>query len=351
VASHWWDDQPDERYWLEITDRADLGADLNAPATSETGKDYWSYVFVREVAAGDVVFHYQARPTGAITHWSRAIGEAYEDEVTWGAHGQASGRGPVEPYPRPGWRHPLEGPYELDQAITKDELRAREAQLRATHTNLFSRYPGEPLYFPFLFSSARPLRAFQGYLTKLPRELLQVFPTLRDAAALASSTAPVETDPAPPSSSDLGTDYRPANPNVKTAKRDPFSVDPDIVDRGLRAHAEIQDSLSAAVREAGYEPRSPVSGEPNFDLAWRDGETIVVAEVKSLTATNEERQLRLALGQVLRYAGLLRRSDRPVRAVIAIERGPVDASWEALCASLGVRLAWPETFAVLFDSP
>jgi hypothetical protein len=32
-------------------------------------------------------------------------------EVRWGAHGMASGRGPVRPYPRPGWRVPLDGPH------------------------------------------------------------------------------------------------------------------------------------------------------------------------------------------------------------------------------------------------
>ena len=34
-----------------------------------------------------------------------------------------------------------------------------------------------------------------------------------------------------------------------------------------------------------------------FDIAWDDDDDIVVAEVKSLTTRNEEKQLRLALGQ------------------------------------------------------
>lgn len=348
-ASRWWDTQPGERYWLEITGRADLGSDLNAPALKETGNPYWSYDFVREVAAGDVVFHYRARPRGAITHWSRAIGEAYEDEVIWGAHGQAGGRGPVEPYPRAGWRHPLEGPYPLDRVIGMDELRSRETELREIRAKLSSRHPGASLYFPFLFSPTRPLRAFQGYLTRLPQELLGVFPVMRDAAEIAMGTVPDPSEPGSPSPPGLGTGYRPANTNVRTATRDPFSVDPDIVDRGLRAHAETQDALSAAVRAAGFEPRSPISGEPNFDLAWREGEAVIVAEVKSLTRTNEERQLRLALGQVLRYAELLRQGVHPVRAVIATERSPADPSWRALTESLGVTLVWPETFASLFD--
>jgi hypothetical protein len=51
--------------------------------------------------------------------------------------------------------------------------------------------------------------------------------------------------------------------------------------------------------------RTPRPDEPQYDLAWLAGDTLYVAEVKSLTAANEERQLRLGLGQVLRYTHLL----------------------------------------------
>jgi hypothetical protein len=118
--------------------------------------------------------------------------------------------------------------------------------------------------------------------------------------------------------------------------------------RALASHARTQDALADAVTAAGFVPRSPVPGEPVFDIAWEDGDTIVVAEIKSLTERNEEKQLRLALGQVLRYAHLLGVKDRPVRRVIAVEWEPSDASWTGLCAALGVALAWPDTFGKLF---
>lgn len=151
-----------EIFWLEITDRDDLGADLNAPAESETGDPYWSYALVREVREADVVLHYRARPSKVITHWSRAVGEPDPDEVIWGAHGMASGRGPVTPYARPGWRHPLNGPYPLAEPITLADLRAAEDAIPAVHEHLLAAHPRTPLYFPFLFSRSRPLRAFQG---------------------------------------------------------------------------------------------------------------------------------------------------------------------------------------------
>jgi hypothetical protein len=346
----WWEDAPKECFWLEITDRVDLGADLNAPAEREEGGSYWGYDFVREVSEGDVVFHYRAWPHGAITQWSRALGDPYEDEVVWGAHGQASGRGPVEPYPRPGWRHPLEGPFDLSGSVTKEELRNLEDPIREVYENLSERYPGHPLYFPFQLSDTRPLRAFQGYLTKLPREVVELVPALAEVDEIAAATRRTAAKPAPGAArSILGGNYRPANPEVRTAQREPFSVDPDLVDRALQGHARTQELLAAAVRAAGLVPRSHVPGEPAFDLAWEDGDALVVAEVKSLTKRNEERQLRLALGQVLRYSHLLEERGRPVRPVIATEREPTDASWSALGKRLGVAVVWPQTFARIFE--
>jgi hypothetical protein len=49
------------------------------------------------------------------------------------------------------------------------------------------------------------------------------------------------------------------------------------------------------------EPCSQKADAPNFDIAWIDGSRVFVGEVKSMTPDNEEEQLRLALGQVLRY--------------------------------------------------
>jgi len=83
---------------------------------------------------------------------------------------------------------------------------------------------------------------------------------------------------------------------------------------------------------------SPTSSDPQFDVACRAGETTLVAEVRSLTILNEERQLRLGLGQVPRYAHLMSgRGATPVPALV-VERPPADASWNDLCAALGVLL-------------
>jgi hypothetical protein len=59
--ARWWDSNPEERYWCEITDRRDIGSDLKCPQTNEADRKYWSYSLINEVAPGDVVFHYWTR--------------------------------------------------------------------------------------------------------------------------------------------------------------------------------------------------------------------------------------------------------------------------------------------------
>jgi hypothetical protein len=234
--------------------------------------------------------------------------------VFWGAHGQASGRGPVDPYWRPGWRRPLDGPYALTQPVTAAALNDMRADVVRVLGEVQAAHPGQTIYPPFVDYGGRQIRAFQGYLTKVPSAVVQFVPQLAEVARVAGSTRPHPGDPAPAAPQPgLGTDYRPANPHARTARRQPFSVDPDLVDRALQAHARTQEALAAALRAAGTAPRSPMPGEPVFDLAWEDDGTVCVAEVKSLNGSNDEKQLRLALGQVLRYGHLLREGQgRPV---------------------------------------
>jgi hypothetical protein len=57
-VAYWWDDEPDERYCCEITDRSDIGADLKCPQRRENGHRDWSYNLINDIWPGDVVFHY-----------------------------------------------------------------------------------------------------------------------------------------------------------------------------------------------------------------------------------------------------------------------------------------------------
>ena len=123
--------------------------------------------------------------------------------------------------------------------------------------------------------------------------------------------------------------------------------DPAEIERGLRGHAETVNACIDFLLAAQIAPRKTKSGEPHYDLAWDHAGKIYVAEVKSLTHTNEEVQLRLGLGQVLRYRHQLASLyDRAVVPVLITERQPSDSSWNSLCASLGVVLLWPEILSL-----
>src|SRR5262249_25647175 len=119
----WWKDQPEERYWLETTDRTDLGANLRAPQKDDGGAENASYVLVTHVQDGDIVLHYP-REEGAIAGWSRAVGGFWQSTILWASHAGE----PKSPRERLGWQHGLDGPFRLSSPITLQQL--REAQPR-----------------------------------------------------------------------------------------------------------------------------------------------------------------------------------------------------------------------------
>jgi hypothetical protein len=328
-------------YWVETTDRPDIGVDLNAPQSGSDGRPHAAYALITQVMNGDVVFHYATRGR-AMVGWSRAIGTAYPDLVTWGTHAGTSDER-RKPYERPGWRVGLEGPYPLRPSLSLSAIREREAEVRALRAALASNSKGA-LYFPFELSTKRPLRPTQFYLTRLPAELVDLFPQLRDAAAQASRrTTGDVAPPMPPDTAPFGDGYREAVV-VPGVRPEPFSRDPDTMDRGRRGHTDTQNELADAVVAAGYTARSPKAHEPQYDILWETESEVFVAEVKSITSRNEERQLRLALGQVLRYRQVLQRStQKPVVAVIASERRP-PSDWIDLCHAFGVRFMWRGAF-------
>jgi hypothetical protein len=142
----------------------------------------------------------------------------------------------------------------------------------------------------------------------------------------------------------LGSAYRRANEEPRSAQREPFEVDPNAVDRALGAHAQTQNALADWVTSRGLDPMSSMSPSLDFDLAWVEDEVFYVAEVKSLPEGKEARQLRLGLGQVLHYQVLLQEEGRIVRPVLAVEHEPVEGRWNGLCQTHGVTLVWPSTF-------
>jgi hypothetical protein len=122
-----------------------------------------------------------------------------------------------------------------------------------------------------------------------------------------------------------------------------------VVGRGNRAHKHTRNALGAYLKSLGIQPLDPVPSDPPFDLAWWKEGVLYVAEVKSLTRENEERQLRLGLGQLLRYSHLLRKRTEHVIPVLVPELKPRDPEWGPLCKALNVKLVFPSNFEGLID--
>jgi hypothetical protein len=59
-------------------------------------------------------------------------------------------------------------------------------------------------------------------------------------------------------------------------------------------------------------------------------------------ARTEERQLRLGLGQLLRYRHHLSATGQEAHAVLAVEHRPRDPLGQDLCDELGITLVWPD---------
>jgi len=143
----------------------------------------------------------------------------------------------------------------------------------------------------------------------------------------------------------LGRPFRRRDEDVEITSREAIAYrDPDAAGRGLRAHNRLQNRLSDLVEAAGYTPIDPESPiDPAFDLAWFDGPTLFVVEVKSCTQDNQTQQLRLGIGQVLDYEDTLLASGHTVQAVLYVEEQPTDPRWSGLAQRHDIRLIWPGT--------
>ncbi|MDQ1713928.1 MAG: hypothetical protein QOE45_3378 [Frankiaceae bacterium] len=188
--NRWWQDDPFERYWMEITNRSDLGSDLRAPQVQDSGRPYWGYSLVTEVQDGDVVLHWHKRSGGetGIVGFSTAVGPPEESTIVWTAHG-SYGRKRPSLGPEPSWQLQLSDYRPLVSAVTQDDIRKAEPHLRRVQQDLIARHRS-PLYFPFAFSKKRAVRTTQGYLVKFPAAALGVLRPLRSVPRIERDTPP-----------------------------------------------------------------------------------------------------------------------------------------------------------------
>ena len=315
-----------------------LGLTETRRSRMKSGGPFWSYDLVEEIREGDIVLHYD-RDEHAILAWSTTVGSAWADTVVWAARGTfARGQG-IHPHERPGRRLSLHGPVRLSQPLGLGRIRELRPQLEDIR--------GARPYFPFELGS-RELRPLQGYVFKLPAAFLELFPELVEVPRTPVKSAARLPRPRGRAPLPKGAErpmFVPRNEEVRSRQARPWLRDPSEIDRALSSHARTERLVAEAARASDWTPRGIGPGDPPFELllTHRDHDLEVVVEVKSTTTVNEEKQLRLALGQVLRYRQVLRAGGRRVEAMIAVEKEPVDASWTELCglsacSSHGLRM-------------
>lgn len=151
------------------------------------------------------------------------------------------------------------------------------------------------------------------------------------------ATVPADID-AGPNRVPVGVLYRIPTLYESTELKRTLEFDFEAMERGSRGHVATETALVDALCALGVAPLSPSHTDPRFDVAWVDKDVLYVAEIKSTTNANFERQLRLGLGQVLRYRELLLTVYDRVRAVLVPECEPPDATWLETCSSVGVTL-------------
>ena len=167
----WWLDDPSERFWIESTDRKDIGQNLLAPISTNG-----YHKLVSMVEDGDLILHY-FQPTKAIVAFSIASGNPFESTLRWPDR-ELSPDGPA-------YQVNLSHYTELEEPISLKQIQSHEPEIRAIKSALDTKLSkGQSAYFPYQIPARAKIQPAQGaYLTKLPKVLLELFPQIDEQMA------------------------------------------------------------------------------------------------------------------------------------------------------------------------
>ncbi|RQX16710.1 hypothetical protein DDE19_14045 [Micromonospora ureilytica] len=273
--NEWWQDDPAECFWLEISDRDDLGANVQALQRDGSGRENWSYALVTALRPGDIVLHWHKtqHQVPAIVGYSRAVDGPFEDELVWQARGTYGQSRPTNPLPQPSWRYELTGYTPLPTAVDQSAFQRAETALREIKQTLDEAYPA-PLYYPFAFYASRPVRVMQAYLVKFPAAILDAVPEL---AAIPRSRVPQPVRPTP-------------QPRSSPRRKARSSGSGYIADPVLKVALERHAVRRAAALYQDYEV-ADVGATRSYDLHAVKGTEEVHIEVKGSSGSAENVQL------------------------------------------------------------
>ncbi|MDP1720062.1 MAG: DUF3883 domain-containing protein [Candidatus Nanopelagicaceae bacterium] len=258
----WWEESFGEKYWVESTDRKDLGKNLLAPKSANAGQKLVSFV-----EDGDIILHYY-QPTKSIIAFSIAKGFPKTSQIRWPDREHSK--------LQPAYTIDLMNYTELDEPVTLKELQGKEKEIRAIKSSLDEKYLGKAIYFPFQIPDKKVIQPAQGaYLTKMPKALFLMFPRIEkqienDVAPEIIQVKPVKRSglasyvankPSGPSGDSFG---RPADEIKKKA----------IEERGMKLTTEYLTNLGYAVEDVSRQKKL------GYDLRATKADEIVGVEVK-----------------------------------------------------------------------
>jgi hypothetical protein len=290
---YWWDAKPEERYWVEITYRPDLGADLRCPQTDEEGDDYWSYSLINAIEPGDIVFHYSGR-SRAFVGASVAGGPVEARSIVWSSHSQRRRKPKTgAEVPRAGWWRPV---YSFIKALSPLTLKALHdpGALAWVRSWLMAAKEDGRTAAPLFMYRPNEIRPQQGYLTKMPAEFVARFPQLGSLAAqldgVSASLEPLAESTAPSVSTGTGPHFNPKNAS------DYVALLKGGIQRRTRGHEALVKFAGEALQELG----AKVATQHPLDLVILEPLQVIV-EAKTTRGRSVGFAIRGAVGQLHEY--------------------------------------------------
>ena len=323
----WWAGDAREQYWCEITGRADIGVDLHCAQTRENGRADWSYELIRNVRAGEIIFHYDIRPKHAgFVGASVALGPLIDAEVAWKPRGSSGRADPTRRGLRPGWRLPLVGFKRTSTPLTREEL--NEAASRTWLLQWIST-KGPRAMAPLQMNSGR-LRAQQAYLTKMPREWVEHFSQLAVLADLVAETQDDVVGGVPhldDTNSERHLVFKPKN------EADYVALISERAQVKTRHHERL-------VRIAGhyFERATAVVSNPHPIDLLMTAPHVVIFEAKAVGSRDPSFAVREAIGQLLEYRHYVGPSGAAL--CILLDKEPASHVVRFVEDAIGMGIAW-----------
>jgi hypothetical protein len=259
----WWESSLEEKFWVESTDRTDIGRNLLAPISANAGQKLVAFV-----EDGDVVFHYY-QPTKSIVAFSVAKGFPSVSEIRWPDRKKSE--------ISPAYKIDLINYTELDDPITLKEIQDKQASIRIIKSTLDKKYDGKSIYFPFQIPKEKVIQPAQGaYLSKMPKALIELFPSA--IQQLGQDIAPEISQIKSPIKSKLAT-YKPTTP--KPPVESSYGIQTDEKKkkatelRGMALATVYLEKLGYSVEDVSSQKRL------GYDIRATKGDEVVGVEVKA----------------------------------------------------------------------